>query len=325
MRDRKIAKFVDDRKIPCYSHRAIKFAILHAMTGEWVSRGSLPASFADTWGNKMAVTESPWGARATEPKSKWQSRRAQHRGKRTGLTRAHKSVLQITSVVVFLAIWQVVGSHTNPLLFATPLKVVDAFVDLIRNGQLGAALPIAAEDFLGGFLLSAIVGITVGILIGRSERLEAILDPYVNLAMATPLVALIPLLIIWAGIGYEARLLTVFILAVFTVIVNTATGVKSTPRVLREVALVYHLPQYRVLKEIMIPNAVPNIFAGLRLSIGKCLIGMINYGNQFATADLLAGVFLASVFGVISMALLAGAQKHYFPWVAATTQLNSRG
>lgn len=288
----------------------------------------------------MAVTETQWGVKATEPKSKWQSRRAHHRN-RTGLTRAHKLVLQIVSVVVFLTIWQIIGSHTNPLLFATPLKVVNAFVDMIRNGQLTAVLPVAAEDMFGGFILSAVVGITVGILIGRSERLEAILDPYVNLAMATPLVALIPLLIIWAGIGFEARLLTVFILAVFTVIVNTATGVKSTPRVLRELALVYHLPQYRVLKEIMIPNAVPNIFAGLRLSIGKCLIGMIiaemevsvsglgglifNFGNEFATADLLAGVFLASVFGVISMGLLAGIQKKYFPWVAATTQLNSRG
>lgn len=243
--------------------------------------------------------------------------------------------MQVASVTIVLLIWQVVGMNTNPILFATPVLTASAFVDLIQSGMMMKVFPQSMADLFTGFALAVAVGIVIGALIGRSQTIEAILDPYVNFGMATPLVAVVPLLVVWFGIGFPARVAVVFTLAVFKIIVNTASGMKMTPRVLREMASVYHLSEFQVLREVMLLNAVPSIFAGLRLGLASALIGMIigelelavtglggliyDYGNQLKTDYLLAGICTASMVGVIALAILAVIQTRVFPWVAATT------
>jgi ABC-type nitrate/sulfonate/bicarbonate transport system permease component len=243
--------------------------------------------------------------------------------------------LQLTSVAVALAIWQYVGTHTNPILFATPLQVYHAFIDLIRTGQLQSVMPAALEDLAMGYGLAIVVGIFFGVLFGRSATIETVANPYINLIMATPLIGAVPLMVIWFGIGQPARVFTVFLLAFPSVIVNTMAGVKSTPRVLREVSQIYRLSRMRIVREVMLLNAVPNIFAGLRIALGKALIGMIigemeisisglgglifNYGNEFKTAYLITGLLLSAMIGVTIAALLSLLQAKAFPWVAATT------
>lgn len=260
---------------------------------------------------------------------------APRRKRRLTRQRKRSLALQFGSVALTLTIWQIVGERTNPILFATPLKVVRAFEDMIRTGQLQAVLPSAMADLSMGFGLAIVTGIVFGVIIGRSATLETVVNPYINLAMATPMIALVPLIVIWLGIGQQARVFTVWVLALPSITVNTITGVKSTPRVLREVARVYQLSPFRVAREIMLLNAVPAIFAGLRIGLGKALIGMIisemeiaitglgglivNYGNQFKTAYLLAGILTSSMVGVVIAALLSLIQAKAFPWVAATT------
>ncbi len=244
-------------------------------------------------------------------------------------------MLQVASVSGFLVLWQIVGMNTNEVVFATPIRVAQAFADLLATGKLQAVFPQSMFDLGVGYLLAVIVGIGVGVAIGRSPTLEAVLDPYVNFAMATPLIAVIPLLVVWVGIGVEARIATVFVLAVFKIIVNTSAGMKATPRVLREVASVYHLTRVQAVREIMLLNAVPTIFAGLRIALGQALIGMIigelelavtglggliyDFGNQLRTDYLLAGICTASIVGVIAIGILSQVQARAFPWVAATT------
>ncbi len=255
--------------------------------------------------------------------------------------RQRRAALRIGSVTVFLALWQIVGSRTNPILFASPTKVLAAFADLIGTGQLQRVFPQSMLDLAVGYLLAVVVGIGLGVLIGRNATVEAVLNPFVNFAMATPLVAIIPLIVIWVGIGIEARILSVFVLAVFKIVVNTATGVKSTPRVLREMASVYHLSRLQTVRDVMLLNAVPTIFAGLRIALGSAMIGMVigemevsvsgiggvilEYGTRFQTAYLLAGICTTSVVGVIAIAVLSEVQNRAFPWVAATTLGLQRG
>jgi ABC-type nitrate/sulfonate/bicarbonate transport system, permease component len=243
--------------------------------------------------------------------------------------------LQVASVVTVLLVWQIVGMNTNPILFATPVLTAAAFVDLIQSGMMLKVFPQSMADLFTGFALAAVVGITIGALIGRSATLEAILDPYINFAMATPLIAVVPLLVVWFGYGFTARVTVVFTLAVFKIIVNTAAGMHTTPRVLREMARTYHLSEVQVVRDVMLLNAVPSIFAGLRLGLSSALIGMIigelemavtglggmiyDYGNQLRMAYVLAGVCTASIVGVIALGILAVAQSRGFPWVAATT------
>ena len=185
-------------------------------------------------------------------------------------------------------------------------------------------------DLATGYILAMVVGIAVGVVMGRNPVVERVLDPYVNFFQATPLIALVPLVVIWFGVGFEARVTVTFMLAVWSIIINTATGVKETPPSLIDVGRVYKLSRWRVITGIAIPNAVPNVFAGLRIALGKALIGMviaqmeisvtglggliINYGNAFKTAYLLAAVCTASLVGVVAAAALEVVRRLVFPW-----------
>lgn len=257
----------------------------------------------------------------------------------TGMRR--RRTLQISSVAVFLVAWQIVGMNSDPISFSTPIKVVGAFAELVQTGELPAVFPQAMADLFIGYALAVAVGITLGALIGRSATVEAVLNPFINFALATPLVAVIPLIVIFFGIGWESRILTVFILAMWKIVVNTASGMKMTPKVLREMGRVYHLTEFQMVREVMLLNAVPSIFAGLRIALASALIGVIIaesevsvsglgglilfYGTQFQTPYLLSGIFTASFIGVLAITILGFVQARAFPWVAATTVGGSRG
>lgn len=263
-------------------------------------------------------------------------RSARARLKRIRWSRLAKSTtVQLVSVVAFLLIWQAAGSNVNPILLATPTSVVQAFFDLVHKGELQGAFLTAMEDLALGYGLAIVVGIGVGLLMGWNRTVEQVLNPYINFMQATPLVAVVPLVVIWFGIEYKARVAVVFMLAVWSIIIATATGVKATPRLLHEVARVYRLNQFRIMTEISLPNAVPYIFAGLRIGLGKGLIGMViaemevsvvglgaivqNYGQAFRTAYLLAGIITASLVGVITAGALELILARFFPWVAGTS------
>ncbi|HEY6886877.1 MAG TPA: ABC transporter permease [Solirubrobacter sp.] len=238
--------------------------------------------------------------------------------------------IPVLSVVVFLGLWQIVGATIDPILLATPTAVVDAFATMIGNGDLIPAFLSAMGDLIVGYTAAAVVGIAAGVAIGRSETVERVMNPYINFFQATPLIALVPLVVIWFGVGFKARIFVVFLLAVWSIIINTSTGVKETPRSLLDVGRVYKLTRRQSILSIELPNAVPSIFAGLRIGLGKALIGMViaqmeisvtglgglvvNYGNAFKTAYLLAAIITASLVGVVAAAGLEVLRRVLFPW-----------
>lgn len=240
--------------------------------------------------------------------------------------------LPYLSVVVFLAIWQVVGNHVNPILLATPVNTAKAFWDLLSSGQLGPAFGSAMRDLGIGYGLAIVVGVVVGVIMGRSLTAERIFNPYINFFQATPLIALVPVIVIWFGVGLEARVAVTFLLAVWSIIINTATGVKETPDSLLDVGRVYKLSRLQLVSRVALPHAIPSIFAGLRIALGKALIGMViaqmevsvtglgglivNYGDAFKTAYLLAAVFTSSIVGILAAVLLEVLRRWWFPWTS---------
>jgi ABC-type nitrate/sulfonate/bicarbonate transport system permease component len=249
--------------------------------------------------------------------------------------RIRKLSVQLGSLAVFFSLWQIAGATTDPVLFATPTRVVAAFADLVQSGILHEALIVALKDLGMGLGLAIVVGLTVGIAMGRSLDVENALNPYVNFMQATPVIALVPLLIIWFGIDTKTRVAVVFIFSVWAIIISTQAGVKGTPRALMDVARVYHLSEWRIIREITLPNAVPVIWAGLRIALGKALIGMVvaellvsivgigklvsDYGQTFQTDYLLAAILSTSLVGVFAAGLLHWSLARFFPWVAATS------
>jgi ABC-type nitrate/sulfonate/bicarbonate transport system permease component len=239
--------------------------------------------------------------------------------------------IPLVSVVVFLAAWQFGASFANPILLPSPTAVVAGFIDLSLSGALGEAVLVSLVDLSVGFLVGAVVGIVVGTLIGRFPSFEKVMSPYVSFFMATPGIALVPLVIIWFGFGMGARIFLILFICVWPIIVNTAEGVKSHDRVLREVSRSFGLSNMQYLRWIALPGAVPSIFSGLRIGLGQAIIGMIvaqmtmelsglgglivSYGNAFKTAQLMAGIVVAAAFGVIVIGVMNLLQRKIFPWV----------
>jgi ABC-type nitrate/sulfonate/bicarbonate transport system permease component len=247
---------------------------------------------------------------------------------------AARWALPLLSLAVFLGVWQYFGSHINPILLATPSGVATAFYHMAADGILGPAMLRAAVDLAAGYVLAVIVGIGFGILMGRSRVFDRVMTPYVNFFQATPLVGLVPLIVIWFGIGYTAEIAVTFLLAVWTIIINTSEGVKATSTTLLDMAEIYHVPEMRRVRDIALPNAVPYIFAGLKIAMAKALIGMViagmdvslkglgglitNYGDEFQTAQLMAAIATSSLIGVIFIWALELVRRHIAPWSIET-------
>lgn len=260
--------------------------------------------------------------------------------RRDRVTRSRRSwfirnrlVLPLASLVVFLTLWQLVGMSLNPIVLATPTAVVQAFATLVSNGQMESAFELAMQDFLLGFSLAIVVGLTIGILMGRSLIIERILNPYISFFQAMPSVAVLPLVVVWLGTDYMARVSFVFWLAVVNIIVNTYAGMIATPKELREVGKIYRLSEFTIVRRIAFPYALPFVFAGLRRGLGLALIGMllgqmdisvkglggliITYGDELRTDYLLAGICVAALVGVMGVAALEILRKTAFPWIDA--------
>ncbi len=255
---------------------------------------------------------------------------AQRAKRKTQATR--DNALRIGAIVAFLLVWYLIAIRTNPILLPTPLAVAESLWQMVVSGQIFGAFLTSFEDLFGGLILAGVLGIGIGILMGRYPTIEKILDPFVAFANATPMVAMVPIVIIWFGIGYPARVFFVLILAVWSILVNTLAGIKNVNRGMMEVGLSFGLSEAQIVRSISMPAAIPYILAGVRVGLGKAIVGMIigemdialaglgglaaTYGDAFRTNYLLAVVFSATVFGVIFVALLNLVQTKWYPWIA---------
>jgi NitT/TauT family transport system permease protein len=218
--------------------------------------------------------------------------------KAKNLLREHESLLLGAGFIVFLlAVWESIPLwYTLPrgmaLFFTTPSKIAAAFYALLLNGEIEKHFYVSAVAFLAGLGLSIIVGLPLGLIMGRSSTLENLLDPYVTAANATPRIVFLPLLILWFGIGIWSKILIVFAGAVFPLLINTYVGVKNVNRVLVNVVRSFGASEWQLMKVVVLPNSVPYIIAGLRLAIGRAILGVV-VGEFFGSSQGL-GYMIAS-------------------------------
>ncbi len=189
-------------------------------------------------------------------------------------------VLGIGFIALLLLIWQSVPLwYTLPrgmaLFFTTPSNIAAAFYRLLMNGEIEKHFYVSAVAFLVGLGLSILVGLPFGLLMGRSRTLEALLDPYVTALNATPRLVWLPLLILWFGIGIWSKIVIVFAGAVFPMLINTYVGVKNVDRVLVNVVRSFGANEWQVMKVVVLPNSLPYIIVGLRLAIGRAILGVV--------------------------------------------------
>ena len=226
----------------------------------------------------------------------------------------HPNLIRLASVTVFLLLWEFFGRKTDPILFTYPTAVAEAFVKLIASGELIKQLAVSLSALTVGFIASLVLGVAFGLIFGMSRTVEAFFEPLINALYATPQVALTPLLMMWLGLGFSVKVAVVFLFAFFPILINTASGAKNVSAAMVEVARAYLAPPRQILFKVICPAALPFIMAGVRIAIGRAIVGMIVaelftaitglgamlslYGNIFETAKMFVVIVVLAVLGV---------------------------
>lgn len=244
-----------------------------------------------------------------------------------------KKILGTSAVVVFLTIWELVGGVfqlVNPMFMSSPSLIFKAAVQLFGSGEIYNDLRVSGIEFFWGYFLSVVVAIPFGIMVGWYRRMSFIFDPFINAMNATPRVALLPLVIIWLGIGILSKVGIIFLGAVFPILINTRDGVKTTPYNLLTAARSFGASEWQIFKSVVLPSTIPFILTGLRLGVGRALIGvmvgelyaatagigfMITVaGATFQTDKVFVGVLIFALSGMISMELLTKLESRFDKW-----------
>ena len=241
-------------------------------------------------------------------------------------------VITVASVAVVLIIWEIVGRQINPVFGSYPTAIAAAFWELLISGQLGAALYDSLRPFVLGYGLAIVVGIPVGLVVGRFRVAEAALGLYVTAGYAMPLVALVPLLILWLGLGFAVKVAVVFLMSLFPIIINTWLGVVAVPKTLIEVGKSFVAPDLVILRRIILPATLPYIMAGIRLAVGRAVVAMviaeffttisglgaviINSANNFDTATMFVPIIILMAMAVGLNWLIGWVERRVAPWQA---------
>jgi NitT/TauT family transport system permease protein len=233
-------------------------------------------------------------------------------------------------VALILIVWEIVGPFINPIFFSYPSKIAVAFVELTVSGDLPYYLSQSLEVMFYGLFFAVIVGIPLAVAMARVRWLDWALDLPINALYSTPMVALVPLLVLWFGIHLQAKIIVVFLFAVFPVLINTYQGVRECDKNMLEVARSFRSSEWRVWQDVLLPFALPYIAAGIRLAIGRGLVGMViaefyttisglgfmitRYANVFDMDKTFVPVIVLMFLGVSLTSGLKYLERRMAPW-----------
>jgi ABC-type nitrate/sulfonate/bicarbonate transport system permease component len=241
-------------------------------------------------------------------------------------------VITVSSVAFLLLLWEWFGRDINPVFGSYPSAIAQAFWDLALSGKLGAAMAESLQPFAAGYGLAILFGVPLGLIIGRYRVAEAALGIYVTAGYAMPLVALVPLLVLWLGLGFAVKAAVVFLMSVFPICINTWLGVTAVPKSLIDVGKSFVAPDTVILRRIILPATLPYIMAGIRLAVGRAVVAMviaeffttisglgaiiINAANSFDTATMFVPIVVLMVMAIGLNGLIGVVERRVAPWQA---------
>jgi len=239
-------------------------------------------------------------------------------------------IARVVSVMVVLSSWELLGRQVDPLFMSYPTAIAVAASTMIASGELLSALLASLHTLIYAFTIATVIGITVGMLIGRYKIVDVSTDWLVSALYTTPQVAIIPLVILWFGLGSTAKIFIVTVSAVFPILINTTAGVRNVPAQLIDVGTAFAANERQIFTKVIVPAALPYVMTGLRLGLGRAIIGMVvaefftaitglgaiivKYGNQYDTASMFVPIFVLMFLGVMLSALLRRAEEWIAPW-----------
>ncbi|MFD1956112.1 ABC transporter permease [Paenibacillus thailandensis] len=234
--------------------------------------------------------------------------------------------------VAVLALWQALGhfGYISQLLFPTPYTIAKTAASLASTGDLWANIRISVLRAMSGYALGGSLGLAFGIAVGLFKRTEKLLDPSIQMIRMIPSLAVVPLFILWFGIGEESKVLIIAKSAFFPLYINTFLGIRNVDNKLFEVARVLGFSRFKQIVRLIVPAALPNMMLGARLSAGLSWLGlvvaeliastsgigyMMSDARQFAdTPVVFVGIFIFAVLGLFTDSLLALLERRLLRW-----------
>lgn len=244
--------------------------------------------------------------------------------------------IRTVSLISVLVIWQIYGAKVDPSLFTTPIAIFHAGVEMIGSGELWEYLAPSLVVLVIGLSLAAIVGIVVGLLLARFWVLDVAFGVYITFLYSIPSVALVPLIVLWAGFETSAKVLILFLFAFFPMAINTYQGVKNVDSKLLEVGRSFRCSERQLWTNIVLPGALPFIVTGLRLAVGRGLIGMVladlytaisgigylivRTASTYQVDKMFVPIVALGLLGVMLTAGVRFVEIHVAPWTASGNQ-----
>ena len=238
--------------------------------------------------------------------------------------------VRLLSIFVLFVAWEYFGRRVNPILFTYPTAISRAFIGLVASGELQSYMKESLLVLLYASILALVVGVFLGVVMGRFSIVDWATDIYISALYSMPMVAMVPLIVLWFGFKVPAKVIIVFLFMVFPILLNTYQGVKDVDRNLQEVARSFCSTEGQLWRHLIIPSAIPFIVVGVRLAIGRGLVGMIvaefytsvtglgymivRYANAFETDKLFVPIVVVMVLGVGLMSLAKWAEGRIAPW-----------
>jgi NitT/TauT family transport system permease protein len=240
------------------------------------------------------------------------------------------NLIRVAAVVVFFIFWEFAARDANPLFMTYPSAILRAGWQMALSGELLKAFIESMIPFTIGLFISIAGGIALGVLIGQFWWLEYTLDPFLNALYAIPRIALVPLIILWAGLETGGKIVIIVSVGIFPVIVNTYSGIKDVRGSLIEIGRAYSATEMQIFAKIVLPAAVPYIMAGIRLAVGLAIIGVVVaefftavtglgglivfYSNNFATAKLFVPTIVIGVLGIVLTQVVVVIERRLSRW-----------
>jgi ABC-type nitrate/sulfonate/bicarbonate transport system permease component len=241
-------------------------------------------------------------------------------------------VIGTCTVLAFLAIWESIARSgiVNPLFISSPARVAQTGYRLFAEGEIWNDLKVSGIEFIAGYFLAAGVAIPLGLAVGWYKRLYYLLSPFLDTLNAVPRVTLLPVIIIWFGIGIGSKIAVVFLGAVIPMLINTYSGVKTNEQLYLRVARSFGASELKIFRSIVLPGTVPFIFTGLKYGAGLALLGVVVgelyaatagighfiaiAGSTFQTDKVFAGILIVMITGLLTVGLLNRLERRFDAW-----------
>jgi ABC-type nitrate/sulfonate/bicarbonate transport system permease component len=246
--------------------------------------------------------------------------------------RSVRAAVGCLAVALFLSVWQIVGANEiiRSDLISYPSEVATTLLQMTASGELGSNLAVSLQEFVQGFVPAIAVGVAAGTAFALSRRLHYLFEPLIVALNTSPIIAFVPIVVVWFGVGTQSKAIMVFVAAVIPIVINTMTGITQVHESWIRACRAFGASRSHVIRKAQLPGALPSVMVGVRLAVGRAIVGLIAaemyvsvhgigrliqvYSTSERASEIFVLVAVVATFGFLLVTLLRRLEGVIAPW-----------